>query len=218
MEYMATGQAKRYNAGKPRYDLIPTFAQEQYAKALTMGANKYGEHNWRKGMPWSSVIASLERHLEAIKRGEDYDKESGLLHTAHIMCNAGFLSEYYKIYPQGDDRLHHYLSTPRVCLDADIIVPSKDLGFPVNDILNASGKPEDELRDYLYEYNYENVNIYTSMREVVIGDVDILITNNYKVFLEYNKHRVCSFLLTSEDNEQYEVGHKRLYNLNDLWH
>jgi len=113
------GEGKRFNSGKTRHDLAPAYAQEQYARVLTMGAEKYGDDNWKKGMAWSKVIASLSRHVEAIKKGEDIDQESGLLHSAHVMCNAAFLTEYYKIYPQGDDRgLTRYL-LPRVGLDID---------------------------------------------------------------------------------------------------
>ncbi len=65
------------------------------------------------------MISSLKRHIAAIEKGEDYDVESGLLHSAHVMCNAGFLTEYYKIYPQGDDRPHSYLKTPKIGLDID---------------------------------------------------------------------------------------------------
>jgi 5'(3')-deoxyribonucleotidase len=112
----------RFNEGKTRYDLVPTFAQEEYAKVLTKGAEKYAERNWEKGMAWSKVLASLERHLNAIKRGEDHDPETGLLHSAHVMCNAAFLTEYYKIYPQGDDRPHQYLQKPKIGLDIDEVL------------------------------------------------------------------------------------------------
>lgn len=112
----------RFNSGKTRHDLVPAFAQEQYARVLTKGAEKYAERNWEKGMKWSKVLSSLERHLQAIKSGEDYDKETGLLHSAHIMCNAAFLTEYYKIYPQGDDRPHWYMSRPRIALDIDEVL------------------------------------------------------------------------------------------------
>lgn len=113
------GAGKRYNEGKTRHDLVPTFAQEQYAKVLTMGAEKYGDHNWQKGMAWTKVLASMIRHLEAIKRGEDIDPESGLYHSAHIMCNAAFFTEYYKIYPQGDDRNPIKFFVPRRGVDID---------------------------------------------------------------------------------------------------
>lgn len=112
----------RYNSGKTRHDLTPPFAQEQYARVMTFGASKYTENNWRLGMKWSNVIASCERHLQAIKNGEDFDKESGILHSAHLMTNAAFLTEYYKIFPQGDDRHHRYLATPKIGLDIDEVL------------------------------------------------------------------------------------------------
>ena len=112
----------RFNNGKTRHDLVPPFAQEQYARVLTKGAEKYAERNWEKGMKWSNVLSSLERHLQAIKRGEDYDPETGLLHSAHVMCNAAFLTEYYKIFPQGDDRPHAYLQRPKIGLDIDEVI------------------------------------------------------------------------------------------------
>lgn len=112
----------RFNEGKTRHDLVPAFAQEQYARVLTKGAEKYAERNWEKGMKWSKVLSSLERHLQAIKRGEDYDKETGLLHSAHVMCNAAFLTEYYKIHPHGDDRPHWYGRSVKVGLDVDEVI------------------------------------------------------------------------------------------------
>lgn len=123
------GEGKRFNEGKTRYDLIPQFAQEQYAKVLTKGAEKYADRNWESGMDWSKVISSLERHLAAVKNGEDYDRETGLLHSAHIMCNAAFLTEYYRIYPQGDDRPHRYLSHSKIGLDIDEVLADFVGGF-----------------------------------------------------------------------------------------
>lgn len=112
----------RYNQGKARHDLVPSFAQEQYALVLTKGSEKYEERNWERGMKWSKVLASLKRHVTAIEKGEDFDKETGLLHSAHVMCNAAFLTEYYKIYPQGDDRPHSYLNVPKIGLDIDEVL------------------------------------------------------------------------------------------------
>ena len=112
----------RFNNGKLRYDLVQPFAHEQMVRVLTKGAEKYAERNWERGMAWSNVIASLKRHLAAIERGEDYDNETGELHIAHLACNAHFLTAYYKIYPQGDDRPHKYLNRPRIGLDVDEVV------------------------------------------------------------------------------------------------
>lgn len=116
------GEGLRKNAGKIRYDLLPSHATEQLARVLTKGAEKYAPRNWEKGMNWSTVLGSMMRHVEAFKKGEDYDPETGLLHTAHIMANASFLTEYYNIFPQGDDRQIGLVKPPRVALDIDEVL------------------------------------------------------------------------------------------------
>lgn len=112
----------RFNNGKLRYDLVHPWAHERMVNVLTKGANKYAPRNWENGMAWSNVISSLKRHLAAIEQGEDYDPESNELHAAHIACNAHFLTAYYKIYPQGDDRPHSYLNCPKIGLDVDEVI------------------------------------------------------------------------------------------------
>lgn len=119
---MVKTEGLRYNKGKLRYDLVPTYAQEQYVRVLTKGAEKYEPYNWTKGMNWTSVLASLKRHIAKFEKGEDFDDESGLHHMAHAMCNTAFLLEYYKIYPQGDDRPHSYLNAPKIGLDIDEVL------------------------------------------------------------------------------------------------
>ena len=118
----SVGGGLRFNEGKTRHDLVPQYAQEQYARVLTKGADKYGDNNWQLGMDWSKVVESLKRHTLAFESGEDYDPETGEFHTAHIMCNAAFLTEYYKIYPQGDNRKHSYLNPPKIGLDIDEVL------------------------------------------------------------------------------------------------
>jgi hypothetical protein len=112
----------RFDEGKNRLDLLPPFAINEFAKVMTAGAIKYAEKNWEKGMSWSKVIASAKRHLQAIESGEDFDAETGLLHAAHLMCNAAFLTEYYKIHPMGDDRAHSYLKPFKIGLDIDEVL------------------------------------------------------------------------------------------------
>lgn len=149
------GTGKRFNSNKTKHHLTPAFTQEQYAKVLTAGAEKYGNHNWQKGMSWSTVIDSLKRHLNAIENCEDYDKETGLLHSAHIMCNAGFLTEYYNIYPEGDDRIHWFKKPLKnVFLDLDGVVVDFEQYF-LNYLKLPSDKPTDwndfRFRKYIKE-------------------------------------------------------------------
>lgn len=122
------GGGLRFNSGKTRMELIPPRAAVDQAKVWTMGAKKYGEFNWQRGMPWTTVLGSLKRHIAAIERGEDYDAESGLLHISHVQCNAAMLNEFYYIYPQGDDRR---IINPfrRVVLDVDGIIADCDGGL-----------------------------------------------------------------------------------------
>lgn len=112
----------RFDQGKLRYDLVNPLAHEGMVDILTFGSVKYAARNWEKGMAWSKVIASLKRHLAQIEKGEDYDKESGRLHADHVACNAHFLSAYYRIYPQGDDRPHKHLNMPKIGLDIDEVL------------------------------------------------------------------------------------------------
>jgi len=102
--YYDENKAFRTNENKLRYDLCPAIAQREYAKVWTEGLNKYPAGNWEKGMPWSEVIASALRHLEAIRLGDDIDPESGLLHAAHLQCNAQMLTEYYFTKKEFDNR------------------------------------------------------------------------------------------------------------------
>lgn len=116
------GGGLRYNKGKLRYDLVHPKAHEDFVEVLTDGAQKYAARNWENGFSWTSVIASLKRHLAAIEKGEDYDPESGRLHISHAACNVHFLNAFYYIFPQGDDRPKQYLKIPRIGLDIDGVI------------------------------------------------------------------------------------------------
>jgi hypothetical protein len=94
----------KHDEGKPRFDLIDGYAMEQLAWVLTFGAEKYEPHNWRKGIKFSRLIAAAERHLNAIKRGEDFDNETKLPHAAHAMCCLMFLTWMQQYRPGKDDR------------------------------------------------------------------------------------------------------------------
>lgn len=101
---------------------IPVFANKEVAKVLTAYTKEYADNNWKLGMRWSKVLTTLKHHIAAFEAGEDYDKEDGILHMAHAMCNTMFLTEFYRIYPQGDDRQHQYLVLPKIGLDIDDVI------------------------------------------------------------------------------------------------
>lgn len=151
------GTGLRHDQGKLRYDLVNADAHRGMVEIITFGAQKYADRNWENGMKWSKVIASLKRHLAAIEAGEDYDPESGKLHIDHVACNAHFLSAYYKIYPQGDDRPHKYLyfRKKRIGLDIDGVL-ADFVGHLMKVSNNENHKPE-HWNDPIVRREFEKV-------------------------------------------------------------
>lgn len=112
----------RLNSGKNQLQLLPANALEVIGWVMTHGAKKYAPENWRKGMPWSEVIASLKRHISLFEGCEDFDKETSLPHLAHAGANILFLLDYMKSNPQFDDRYKPYLNQKRIVLDIDEVL------------------------------------------------------------------------------------------------
>jgi hypothetical protein len=101
---ITSGSALKFDEGKLPYHLLSTEAMNQTAAVLAFGAEKYAEHNWRKGFAWSRPLAAAMRHITAFNAGEDKDPESGLSHLAHAACCIMFLLEFEKTHKELDDR------------------------------------------------------------------------------------------------------------------
>lgn len=82
------------DGGKLMWNLLPWKAVEGMIKVLTFGARKYSPQGWRT-VPAAKerYTAALLRHLAALNVGESLDKDSGLRHIDHVLCNAAFLAE-----------------------------------------------------------------------------------------------------------------------------
>lgn len=94
----------KYDTGKERFDLIPVGPLAEIARVYSMGAQKYEDNNWRKGIKWGRVFASTMRHLWKFWSGEERDEESGLHHLAHAAWNCITLLEYTTTHRELDDR------------------------------------------------------------------------------------------------------------------
>ena len=156
------GGGLRYNEGKNRVDLVPSFAIEQMARVFTAGAKKYEPNNWRRGMKWSVPLSSCYRHILAYEKGEDFDKETGILHLAHAATNLAFILEYYNTYPEGDDRQQAWKSPKRVALDVDDV-----LADFVGGVMKRSGLPEPT--SWTWSYSFRRV-----MAELLADDNFVL--------------------------------------------
>ena len=85
----ASTGARREKLHVQPYDLVP-FQEltDAYVRVAEFGAKKYDPWNWAKGLSRVQLTGSLLRHTFAYLRGEDRDRETGLLHTDHILWNA----------------------------------------------------------------------------------------------------------------------------------
>jgi hypothetical protein len=89
----AASGAKREKLNVLPYDLVPFQEMtEAYVRVAEFGAKKYAPWNWSKGLSRVQIIGSLLRHTFAYLRGEERDKDSGLLHTDHVLWNAAALA------------------------------------------------------------------------------------------------------------------------------
>lgn len=93
------GGGLRFNKGKLRVDLVPSDVIEALAGVLGFACTQrkppYPERNWERGMKWSDVVASMERHLLDVKLGRRLDPSgTNLRSTALLLCNAVFLCAY----------------------------------------------------------------------------------------------------------------------------
>lgn len=70
-QQFTTGAQRDTQTGKPMPGLLSPFAAERKAWVMAKGAGHYGPRNWEKGMPFSRVIESAERHLMAYKQGQN---------------------------------------------------------------------------------------------------------------------------------------------------
>ena len=101
---MEKQQASKADLEKIRLELLPVRPLLDVGKVLTFGAKKYEARNWEKGFAWSRPYAAALRHLFAWWAGETYDKETGLNHLAHALCEIMFLLEFSYTHVEMDDR------------------------------------------------------------------------------------------------------------------
>lgn len=86
------------------YAYIPAHPLAEVARVYGMGAKKYEPWNWSKGYPWSLSYSALFRHIEAHRRGESLDPDSGLSHLAHAAFHLFTLMEFDRAGLGTDDR------------------------------------------------------------------------------------------------------------------
>jgi len=89
LKQFESGAIRSTDADRARYDLIPFAAMEALARTLKEGSDKYGESNWKQGLPASDL---LNHCLQHIFKWLDGDRSED--HIGHAMCNLAFLAHF----------------------------------------------------------------------------------------------------------------------------
>lgn len=97
-------QGRKDDNGKERFDLIPVYPLFKIAEVYTIGAKKYADRNWEKGIQYGRIFAALMRHAWKWWKGEQNDPVDGQHHLASVAWCAMTLMEYERTHPELDDR------------------------------------------------------------------------------------------------------------------
>jgi hypothetical protein len=97
-------EGRKDDTGKERFDLLPVKPLFKVAEVYTIGAKKYDDRNWEKGIKWGRIFAAMLRHAWNWWRGEKLDPEDGQHHLASVAWCALTLMEFEETRPEFDDR------------------------------------------------------------------------------------------------------------------
>ncbi|MDE6568194.1 MAG: DUF5664 domain-containing protein [Lachnospiraceae bacterium] len=106
MSYGNGKAVREPSTGKGRYDLITPFGIARLARWYELGAQKYADRNWEKGMPFSRYIDSAKRHIDKYIMGmSDED------HLAAAVWNILCIIHHEELGQTELDDMPHYLKT-----------------------------------------------------------------------------------------------------------
>lgn len=247
-----------------RYDLIPVQGILEVSKVLTKKLEEHQKNEWKYGISWTEVLSTLKKHLTEFELGHDFTEE-GLLHMAHVASQALILCEFYKIFPQGDDRQITPLTKNVVGVDLDDTIfdfcgeYQRRFGVKLSDYWNGDYNMSENLKklqedkdfwinlpvitevpfeiDYYItarsipvEWTQEaiqrnnlpkapiyslpwNVSKISTLKEL---GITVMIDDKYATFKECKESGIFCYLVTTDANKRYEVGHHRIKSLSEL--
>ena len=100
MEQNDFGSSRESNQGRGRFDLLPYEALEALALWYELGAEKYGERNWEKGISVKDCINRMIRH--SIKAGNGWTDED---HLSAVIWNAAAAITMMRRKPECNDHV-----------------------------------------------------------------------------------------------------------------
>lgn len=99
------GTGARRCGGKTEFSQIPLHVLAGAAQVGMLGAVKYADYNYARGMKWSICFNCALRHLfKWFYSRSDRDEDTLLHHLDHAIWNLIVLRHYTLSYSPGDDR------------------------------------------------------------------------------------------------------------------
>jgi hypothetical protein len=90
-------EGTKHDDGKIRWDLIPLYPLYELAYVYTIGADKYEDENWRKGLKFKKLQRALMNHITKWFSGYERDEEDGQHHLASVAWIAFSLMEFERV-------------------------------------------------------------------------------------------------------------------------
>ena len=95
----------KYDADKPRFDLIPVYPLFKLAELYAAGAKKYGNRQWEGGMNVTRLWRALMSHALKYSAGENDDAQLKTHHLSMVMWYCCAILEIEITHPELDDRI-----------------------------------------------------------------------------------------------------------------
>ena len=95
MTTFPTGAVRSSDADSTRFDLITPIGLRRLAETCAQGAVRYGDHNWEKGFPASSLVNHALRHINLWLAGDGSED-----HLAHSAWNLLAIMHFEEVWPE----------------------------------------------------------------------------------------------------------------------
>lgn len=143
MEVNENGVKRESNKGRGRFDLFPYEALEELAIWYELGAEKYGDRNWEKGISVKDCVNRMARH--SAKACNGWMDEGPFAHLVAVMWNAAAAITGIKRNPYKNDFFRDEY------LNALMLVKSPEEPITQETVTQKIAEAEHVLSDLGYE-------------------------------------------------------------------
>lgn len=95
LQKFESGAVRSTDADSERYDLITPIGLRRLAETCALGAARYGERNWEKGIPASNLLNHALRHIVLYMMGDTSED-----HIAHAAWNLLAVAHFEETNPE----------------------------------------------------------------------------------------------------------------------